>query len=54
MYFALGIFDQSILDRNPPSTRVGTYSAVGAAMSYRPVAPAWSFVIRSELDPKMS
>ena len=50
MFATFGIFERSSFWRKPSSTMPGTYSAVGAAMSY-PEAPPWSLAISSSLLP---
>ena len=50
MYFAFGIFDQSIFSRKPSLTMSGVHSAVGQQMSYWPIAPPLSFENSSSFD----
>src|SRR5215208_4289438 len=54
MYCAFGILDQLIFWMKPCSTIAGTNSAVGAAMSYWPLAPPWSLVIISSFEAYVS
>ena len=54
MYFPFGTWAQSIFWTKPCSTMPGTNSAVGAEMSYWPLAPPWSLVRSSSFEANVS